>query len=130
MLRRLVEDYNYPKSHIQSHPQHRVRRSPSDTSGSFPVDIAVFTADSKQESELQIVVECKRPTRRDGLEQLQLYMEMSAASIGVWFNGLDHLYLRKIVSADGTRTFEEIPNIPRFGQGIDPTSSASCRTTR
>jgi len=119
MLRRLVEDYNYPKSHIQSHPQHRVRRSPSDTSGSFPVDIAVFTADSKQESELQIVVECKRPTRSDGLEQLQLYMEMSAASIGVWFNGLDHLYLRKIVSADGTRTFEEIPNIPRFGQGID-----------
>ena len=119
MLRRLVEDYNYPKSHIQSHPQHRVRRSPSDASGSFPVDIAVFTSDDKQESDLQIVVECKRPDRSDGLVQLQLYMEMSAASIGVWFNGLDHLYLRKVVSADGTRTFEEIPNIPRFGQGID-----------
>ncbi|MCY3787133.1 MAG: N-6 DNA methylase [bacterium] len=119
MLRRLVEDYNYPKSHIRSHPQHRVRRSPSDASGSFPVDIAVFTSDAKQESELQIVVECKRPDRSDGLVQLQLYMEMSAASIGVWFNGLDHLYLRKVVSADGTRTFEEIPNIPRFGQGID-----------
>ncbi len=119
MLRRLVEDFNYPRSHIQSHPQHRVRRSPSDASGSFPVDIAVFTSDAKQESELQIVVECKRPDRSDGLVQLQLYMEMSAASIGVWFNGLDHLYLRKVVSADGTRTFEEIPNIPRFGQGID-----------
>lgn len=119
MLRRLVEDFNYPKSHIQSHPQHRVRRSPSDASGSFPVDIAVFTSDAKQESELQIVVECKRPDRSDGLVQLQLYMEMSAASMGVWFNGMDHLYLRKVVSADGTRTFEEIPNIPRFGQGID-----------
>lgn len=119
MLRRLIDDYNYPKSHIQSHPQHRVRRSPSDASGSFPVDIAVFTSDAKQESELQIVVECKRPNRSDGLVQLQLYMEMSAASVGVWFNGLDHLYLRKVVSADGTRTFEEIPNIPRFGQGID-----------
>ncbi len=119
MLRRLVEDYNYPKSRIQSHPQHRVRRSPSDASGSFPVDIAVFTSDDKHESDLQIVVECKRPDRSDGLVQLQLYMEMSAASIGVWFNGLDHLYLRKVVSADGTRTFEEIPNIPRLGQGID-----------
>lgn len=119
MLRRLVEDYDYPKSRIQSHPQHRVRRTPSDASGSFPVDIAVFTSDAKQGSELQIVVECKRPDRSDGLVQLQLYMEMSAATIGVWFNGLDHLYLRKVVSADGTRTFEEIPNIPRFGQGID-----------
>ena len=119
MLRRLVEDFSYPKSYIQSHPQHRVRRSPSDASGSFPVDIAVFTSDAKQESELQIVVECKRPDRSDGLVQLQLYMEMSAASIGVWFNGLDHVYLRKVVSANGTRTFEEIPNIPRFGQGVD-----------
>lgn len=119
MLRRLVDDFNYPKSHIQSHPQHRVRKSPSDASGSYPVDIAVFSSASKQESELQMIVECKRADRSDGLAQLQLYMEMSAAHIGVWFNGLDHIYLRKVVSADGTRVFEEIPNIPRFGQTID-----------
>lgn len=118
MLRRLVDDFNYPKSHIQSHPQHRVRKSPSDASGSYPVDIAVFSSPSKQESELQMIVECKRPDRSDGLAQLQIYMEMSAAHIGVWFNGLDHVYLRKIVSQDGTRAFEEIPNIPRFGQSI------------
>ena len=42
--------------------------------------------------------------------RVQLYMEMAAASIGVWFNGMDHLYLCKVVSADGTRMFEEIPN--------------------
>ena len=119
MLRRLVDDFDYPKSHIQSHPQHRVRKSPSDASGSYPVDIAVFSSASKQERELQMIVECKRPDRSDGLAQLQLYMEMSAASIGVWFNGLDHIYLRKVVSADGTRVFQQIPNIPRFGQSIE-----------
>lgn len=119
MLRRLVEDYNYPTSHIQSHPQHRLLRSPSYASGSYPVDVAVFASDVKQESELQIVVECKRPDRSDGVEQLQLYMAMSAASIGVWFNGLDRLYLRKVVSTDGARSFEEIPNIPRFGQSVE-----------
>ena len=119
MLRRLVDDYNYPASHIQSHPQHRVRRSPSDRSGTYPVDIAVFGSDAKQESDLEIIVECKRPDRVDGREQLELYMEMSAAAIGVWFNGSDHFYLRKEVSTDGTRKFYEIPNIPLYGQRVD-----------
>lgn len=118
MLRRLVDDYGYPKSHIQSHPQHRVRRSPSDNSGTFPVDIAVFSSPAKRESDLLLIVECKRRDRYDGVEQLQLYMEMSAASIGIWFNGHDHRYLRKFVSTDGQRSFDEIPNIPRFGQGV------------
>lgn len=27
----LVEDYGYPKSHITTHPQHRVKVRPSDT---------------------------------------------------------------------------------------------------
>ena len=119
MLRRLVEDLGYPKDHIKSHPQHRVRKSPSDASGTYPVDIAVFDSPSKLEGELRLVVECKKPKRRDGLEQLQLYMEMSAASVGIWFNGRDHLYLRKIVSPGGERSFVELPGIPRFGQGID-----------
>lgn len=119
ILRRLVDDFNYPKSHIQSHPQHRVRKSPSGSSGSYPVDVAVFSSASRQESDLEMIVECKRPGRSDGMEQLRVYMEMSAASIGVWFNGVDHAYLRKVVSANGTRVFEEIPNIPRFGQGVN-----------
>ncbi|WP_419865446.1 N-6 DNA methylase [Candidatus Poriferisodalis sp.] len=119
MLRRLVEDFGYPKDHIKSRPQHRVRKSPSDESGTYPVDIAVFESPAKVEGELRLVVECKRPKRKEGLEQLKLYMEMSAASVGVWFNGQDHLYLRKIVSPGGERSFVEIPSIPRFGQSID-----------
>lgn len=119
MLRRLVADFGYPKDRIQSHPQHRVRKSPSDASRSYPVDIAVFDSPSKQESELRMVVECKQPGRSDGLDQLRLYMEMSAASVGIWFNGRDHLYLHKVVSPSGERSFVEIPSIPRFGQGIE-----------
>ncbi len=119
MLKRLVEDYGYPKEHIRSHPQHRVRRSPSDKSGTFPVDIAVFDSPAKEESELRIVVECKSSGRNDGLEQLKLYMEMSAASIGIWFNGKQFLALRKIVSAQGERSFKEIPHIPYYGQRLE-----------
>ena len=38
----LVEDYGYPKNHIQTRPQFRVRARPSASNKSYPVDIAVF----------------------------------------------------------------------------------------
>jgi len=38
MAKSLVEDYNYPKDHIVTHPQWRVSATPSDTKKSYPVD--------------------------------------------------------------------------------------------
>jgi type I restriction enzyme M protein len=32
----LVEDYGYPKSHLATHPQHRVKVRPSDTKERIP----------------------------------------------------------------------------------------------
>src|SRR5689334_22378003 len=43
----LVEDYGYPKTHIQTRPQYRVKARPSDTKKEYPVDIAVFSDGSK-----------------------------------------------------------------------------------
>lgn len=117
--RRLVEDYEYSKDQIQTHPQFRVRKRPSDEQKSYPVDIAVFRTNSKTEDNLFMVVECKSKDRRKGEAQLKLYMDMSPAEIGVWFNGEDHLYLRKLVHKDGRRTYQELPNIPRKGQRIE-----------
>jgi type I restriction enzyme M protein len=117
--RRLVEDYCYPKEHIQTRPQFRVRRRPSDEDKSYPVDIAVFKDPMKIEDGLLIVVECKQKTRKDGINQLKLYLDMSPAEIGVWFNGDEHEYLRKIHHKDGRRTYEQLPNIPRHGQRIE-----------
>ncbi len=45
--RQLVEDYGYPKELIQIHPQYRVKARPSDTSGKYPVDIAIFEIEVK-----------------------------------------------------------------------------------
>ena len=116
--RRLVEDYDYPKIHIQTRPQYRVRRSPSDEARSYQVDIALFKSDDRVENNLYLVVECKKKTRREGLAQLQIYMDMSSAELGVWFNGNEHIYLLKAYHPDGTRTYEEIPNIPRYMQRV------------
>lgn len=117
--RRLVEDYEYPKDHIQTRPQHRVRKWPSDEEKLYPIDIGVFRSSEKIEDNLFIVVECKKKNRKDGISQLKLYLDMSPAEIGVWFNGDEHEYLRKIYHKDGSRTYDSIPNIPRYGQRIE-----------
>lgn len=118
--RRLVEDYGYAKEQIQTRPQHRVRRNPSNEEKSYPTDIAVFKdPEHKTEDDLFMLVECKKKTRKDGIAQLKLYMDMSRADIGVWFNGEDHYYLRKIYQKNGSIAYKELPAIPRQGQRIE-----------
>ncbi|WP_171069111.1 N-6 DNA methylase [Actinomadura geliboluensis] len=116
--KQLVEDYGYPKEHIHSRPQWHVKARPSDTTKTYPVDLAVFKGPQHTDDNLYIVVECKKPGRKDGRTQLEDYMRMSRAELGVWFNGNERLFLRKYESK-GRITFAEIPNIPRFGQRVD-----------
>lgn len=119
--RRLVEDFGYPKEHIITRPQFRVRQRPSDeakTKG-YPVDIAVFPNAKRLEDEASIIVECKRTSRKDGEKQLKIYLGMSSASIGVWFNGEEHIYLHKNLIANGTVEWVYLPTIPKFGQSLD-----------
>ena len=127
--RRLVEDFDYPKSHITTRPQYRVSANPSGTNRknkgkTYPVDIAVFKTAAKNDDELLIVVECKAPDIKTGRTQLELYLTMCGAEIGVWFNGSDkkgssHLYLRKVYSPGGRIRFEDLPTLPRFGQRVE-----------
>jgi len=116
--KQLIEDYNYPKDHIQTRPQFRVKRRPSDTKKEYPIDIAVFPNNKKLEDEVYIIVECKKKNRKDGKTQLQDYLTFSKAVLGVWFNGNERMFLRKIYK-NGRVEFEEIPDIPQFGQRIE-----------
>lgn len=116
--KQLVEDYNYPKNCIQTRPQFRVKVRPSDTKKEYPVDIVVFKNNKKQEDDAYIIVECKKKNRKDGKSQLQDYLRFSKAFLGVWFNGEERLFLRKI-EKDGRIEFSEIPNIPLYGQRIE-----------
>ena len=116
--RMLVHDYGYPKTHLQTHPQYRVKVRPSDTKKAYPLDIAVFRSIPRSDDTLHIVVECKKTDRTDGRSQLEDYLRFCRASLGVWFNGDDRLFLKKI-EEHGKVLFEEIPNIPRFGQRLE-----------
>ena len=116
--RQLVEDYGYKKEQIQTRPQFRVKARPSDTKKEYPVDIAVFNDKMKNEDDVYIIVECKKKNRKDGKGQLEDYLRFSKASLGVWFNGDERLFLRKF-EKDGKIIFQEIPNIPVAGQRIE-----------
>ena len=55
--KQLVEDYGYPKSHIQTHPQYRVKQRPSG-GNDYPVDIMVFSGEEHTFENEYIIVEC------------------------------------------------------------------------
>ena len=115
----LVEDYGYNKSQIQAHPQFRVKSAPSDVEYKYPVDIVVFKTDEKNRGDEFIIVECKKPTREDGIEQLKLYLKFSEAELGVWFNGENTHYIRKIVKNGHFEWDESILNSPKKGQRLE-----------
>ncbi len=116
-VKQLVEDYNYPEEHIQTRPQYRVKQRPSGGKD-FPVDIAVFSSNNHTFDNEYILVECKKKNRKDGKKQLEDYLHFSKAYLGVWFNGEERLFLRKI-EKQGKIFFEEIPNIPQCGQRVE-----------
>lgn len=116
--RQLVEDYGYLKSQIQTRPQYRVKANPSDLTKSYPLDIIVFSDNSKNDTNEYIIVECKKKTRNDGISQLKDYLKFSNAYLGVWFNGNERTFLKKIEKG-GKVYFEEIPNIPINGQRVE-----------
>lgn len=115
--KQLVEDYEYPKNHIQTRPQYRVKQRPSGGK-EFPVDISVFTSENHSFDNEYIIIECKKKNRKDGKKQLEDYLHFSKACLGVWFNGEERLFLRK-TEKRGKVFFEVIPNIPRYGQRVE-----------
>lgn len=115
----LVEDYGYPVENIQTHPQFRVKASPSDLQYKYPIDITVFSDSFKKREDAYIVVECKKKNRKDGMEQLKHYLEFSNASIGVWFNGNEKQIIRKYYKDDNLYFDENLTNIPKFNERLE-----------
>ena len=115
----LVEDYGYPKTQIQTRPQFHVKVRPSDTKKEYPVDIAVFSDTEKTDDTVFLIVECKKKNRKDGRTQLENYLTLSKANLGVWFNGEERFYLLKQNTDDGRVLFKDIPNIPKYGERLE-----------
>lgn len=119
MTERLVKELGYPKAHIQTRPQYKIKHNPSGEDR-WPADAVLFAGTSRAYSDIYAIVECKRKRRKDGKDQLQVYLQNApSAQLGIWFNGKDTpLYLWKTFRPDRSIEWVELPAFPRYGQPI------------
>jgi type I restriction enzyme M protein len=79
--------------------------------GTKAADIIVYTDGTKETP--KIIVGCKKPKRKDGIEQLKSYMNAKGAPVAVWSNGSDSIILYRPYPKEFDDT---LVDIPRRGQ--------------
>jgi len=104
---RLLNEYNYPKGRID------VERVIFFGSRMEPgrADIVVFHEDMEH---YYILFETKRPSRKDGLEELKTNCNAEGAPIGVWSNGNEMIRLHR----EEPNIFVEVPRIPKVTETL------------
>ena len=104
---KLMEQYAYQADEIDIEKSVQFGTEVS----SKAADIIVYTDATKETP--KIIVECKRPKREDGIEQLKSYMNAKGAPVAVWSNGADSIILYRPYP----REFDDtLFDIPRRGQ--------------
>ena len=69
-------------------------------------DIVVYQDDGRTP---RIIVECKKPNRDDGIDQLKSYLNAEGSPIGVWSNGAERVILYRPYPKEFEDTLTEIP---------------------
>jgi type I restriction enzyme M protein len=75
--------------------------------GTKAADIIVYSDVDKITP--KIIIECKKPKRKDGIEQLKSYMNAKGAPVAVWSNGSDSIILYRPYPAQFDDTLFDIP---------------------
>jgi len=75
--------------------------------GTKSADIIVYSDNTKETP--KIIVECKKPKRKDGIEQLKSYMNAKGAPVAVWSNGSDSIIIYRPYPAQFDDTLFDIP---------------------
>ena len=93
---RLRDAYNYAFDQIEV----EVSVNVGSTESKKKADIVVYTDKTKKKA--RIFVEVKKPNRKDGVDQLQVYMNATGCRLGLWSNGKGpHVYLLRIEPKEG-----------------------------
>lgn len=107
-LRRLMRTYQYPASRISVEKAVQFGSSVAEKRA----DIVVH--DKHSPTAAYIIVETKKPKRRDGLEQLKSYCNAEGAPIAVWTNGGEEVILRR----SEPNIYVNLSDIPRVDQTL------------
>lgn len=106
---KLTDDYQYPINRIDI----EVPIKMGSTYASKKADIVVYTDDTKQTP--YIIIEVKKPLRKDGLDQLHSYMNATGVYYGGWINGNNAVYQLRIEP----NLFEELQRLPAVNECLD-----------
>jgi type I restriction enzyme M protein len=101
-LRKLMTHYGYPKERIAVEKSVYFGSSVHEKAA----DIVVWEKDAPTTP--YIIVECKKPKRKDGLEQLKSYCNAEGSPIGVWTNGSETILLHR----EDPNLFRNLPRLP------------------
>jgi type I restriction enzyme M protein len=111
---RLISEYGYNPQQIDL----EVEIKSGQTTLAKRADIIVF-GDVKAkapEANAYIICEVKSKDRKEGLDQLETYINNTTAEYGIWWNGNDIIYLRRLKEP---HRFDEIPDVPRKGETLE-----------
>ena len=107
-VKMLMSDYGYPGERVA------VEKPVQFGSAVHEKAADVVVCDKEDPNTAFIIVECKKPKRSDGLEQLKSYCHAEGAPIGVWTNGGETIMLHR----QDPNYFRALTDIPRAGQSL------------
>jgi type I restriction enzyme M protein len=107
-LYRLIERYGYDVAQVDVEKPVYFGSSVHKKSA----DIVVF--DKNDPETAYIIVECKKPKRNDGIEQLKSYCNAEGSPIGVWTNGGQVVALHR----EEPNIFRELTEIPSSNETL------------
>jgi len=114
---KLITEYGYSKDCMEFEKQ--IKSIGRKKTENDRADIVVYTDKTKQK--VYIIAEVKRPKEQSGEAQLQSYLSVENAAIGVLTNGdtVENFYLNRIDSKTKTQSFEPIEKIPKANETLD-----------
>jgi type I restriction enzyme M protein len=118
-INRLIDDLGYPADQVRV----EVPITMGSTVHDKPADIVVYSDAALTQA--WIIVETKRPNRKDGIEQLKSYMNPTGATFGLWSNGLDERPLLRVGANDFSKP---ILRVPRHGETLEDIDEPLTRT--
>jgi len=107
-LKMLMDDYGYPAKRIAIEKPVQFGSDVHTKSA----DIVIW--DKNDATAAYIIVECKKPKRSDGLEQLKSYCNAEGSPIGVWTNGGAQI----IKHREEPNIFRDLPDLPLASQSL------------
>jgi type I restriction enzyme M protein len=108
-LRKLITHYGYPPERISVEKPVWFGSAVHEKAA----DIVIWEKDAPTTP--YIIVEVKKPRRKDGLEQLKSYCNAEGSPIGVWTNGAETIHLHR----EEPNIFRNLPDIPDESQRLN-----------